>query len=129
MYMQASQLLAQSFQVSSLLLGKLPKSPGWTLAHLTRLGFCSAFGSRSHPVSAERIVLARIVFCACQKHWQGFLFASSTGCECCVSFRAARVSCKAENNVAKKVAAVSAALPAAIATHPAFALVRPRSQC
>lgn len=39
--------------------------------------------------------------------------------------RAARVSCKAESNVAKKVAAVSAALPAAIATHPAFALVRP----
>lgn len=38
---------------------------------------------------------------------------------------AARVSCKAERNVAKKVAAVSAALPAAIATHPAFALVSP----
>ena len=38
---------------------------------------------------------------------------------------AARVSSKAGSNVAKKVAAVSAALPAAIATHPAFALVRP----
>ncbi|CAK0785315.1 hypothetical protein CVIRNUC_008522 [Coccomyxa viridis] len=38
----------------------------------------------------------------------------------------ARVSCKAESNVAKKVAAVSAALPAAIATHPAFALVDSR---
>ena len=50
-----------------------------------------------------------------QYRWQDWVFLSL----------AARVSCKAEANVAKKVAAVSAALPAAIATHPAFALVRP----
>ena len=50
-----------------------------------------------------------------QYRWQEWVFL----------LLAARVSCKAETNVAKKVAAVSAALPAAIATHPAFALVRP----
>jgi hypothetical protein len=37
---------------------------------------------------------------------------------------AARVACKAEANLAKKVAAASVALPAFVAAHPAFALVR-----
>ncbi|CAL5224123.1 g6755 [Coccomyxa viridis] len=52
--------------------------------------------------------------------------APRTGVAAARPVLSARVSCKAENNVAKKVAAVSAAIPAAIATHPAFALVDSR---
>lgn len=42
----------------------------------------------------------------------------------CLCAFAARVACKAEANLAKKVAAASVAIPAFVASHPAFALVR-----
>lgn len=44
-------------------------------------------------------------------------------CDLLLSF-AGRVACKAEANLVKKVAAASVAIPAFVASHPAFALVR-----